>query len=236
MDEFSNYPPTAPLVPGLSGWSPNVESIAEYEPDLVVMSDNSVAEELRTLGIEVLVQSATGNLQGVYDQIIEMGEATGNTENAQTLVANMSAEVAELVATAAEQSASASGQSASASGQQTYFHELDDTLYSVSSQTFIGYLYSLAGLINIADGNTAAGGNAYPQLSAEYVLAADPDYIFFADGPCCDQTAETIAARPGWENLTAVQNGRVIEMNADIASRWGPRSVDFLAVIVKAVS
>ncbi len=229
-DEFSTYPPQAPMVPGLSGWAPNVESIANYNPDLVVMSDNSVVEELRALGLDVLVQPAVTNMEGVYAQIIEMGEHTGNEQGAEELVASMRSQITDLV------SASASA----ASESQTFFHELDDTLYSVTSDTFIGYLYSLVGLTNIADGSDPQNPDsrptvAYPQLSTEYVLAADPDLIFFADGQCCGQTAETISERPGWASLSAVRNGNVIEVNADIASRWGPRSLDFLRAIVDAL-
>ncbi len=228
-DEFSTYPPQAPSIPGLSGWAPNVESIAEYNPDLVVMSDNSVAEELRALGIEVLVQPAVANMEGVYAQIIEMGEHTGNEQDAEELVANIRTEIADLVSISASVN----------SEPQTFFHELDDTLYSATSDAFIGYLYSLVGLTNIADSSGDSTGDsavAYPQLSTEYVLAADPDFIFFADGQCCGQTIETISERPGWASLTAVRNGNVIEVNADIASRWGPRSLDFLRAIVDALT
>ncbi len=223
-DEFSNYPPEAPLVPGLSAWAPNLESIAELEPDLVVLSDNSVTEELNNLGIEVLVQAAPVNLQGVYDQILDMGVITGNGSKAQEVVDQMRADVETLVATV------------SGSPQRTFFHELDDTLYTATSQTLIGYLYSLVGLTNIADnGATDGSGSAYPQLSTEFVLAADPDFIFYADGQCCGQSAESIAARPGWDALSAVRNGNVIEVDEDISSRWGPRSVQFLEAIIAAV-
>jgi iron complex transport system substrate-binding protein len=119
----------------------------------------------------------------------------------------------------------------------TYYHEVDDTLYTVTSQTFIGEIYALAGLENVADPadpDGAAGG--YPQLSAEFLVDADPDLIFLADTVCCGQTAQTVAARPGWDALSAVQAGRIIELDDDIASRWGPRVVDFLETIVAAVA
>jgi iron complex transport system substrate-binding protein len=73
-------------------------------------------------------------------------------------------------------------------------------------------------------------------LSAEYLLDADPDIIFLADTKCCGQTAATIADRPGWETLTAVSTGRIVELDDDVASRWGPRIVDFLRAIVDAVN
>jgi iron complex transport system substrate-binding protein len=119
----------------------------------------------------------------------------------------------------------------------TYYHELDDTLYTVTSTTFIGEVYALAGLVNTADPVDAdASAWGYPQVSAEYLLDADPDLIFLADTKCCAQDVAAVAARPGWANLTAVSRGRIVELDDDVASRWGPRIVEFLRSIVEAVN
>ena len=91
----------------------------------------------------------------------------------------------------------------------------------------------LAGLQNIADATQDKAGG-YPQLSAEFVLQAKPDFIFLADTKCCGQTPATVAARPGWGDLPAVKGGHVVPVDDDIASRWGPRVPDFLRVIVNA--
>jgi len=117
---------------------------------------------------------------------------------------------------------------------QTYFYELDDTLYSLTSRTFVGSLMALFGLENIADG--VEEGNDYPQLSAEVVVAADPDWIFLADTKCCGQSAETVAARDGWADLSAVVGGRVVELDDDVASRWGPRTVELVEAVAAALS
>ena len=88
------------------------------------------------------------------------------------------------------------------------------------------------GLENVADRADADGTSyGYPQLSDEYLVDANPDVIFLADTLCCDQNAATVAARPGWGELTAVQTDRVVELSDDIVSRWGPRLVDFIAAI-----
>src|SRR5690606_31541890 len=106
-----------------------------------------------------------------------------------------------------------------------------------TSDTFLGHLYSLVGLVNVADPADADGGSGgYPQLSAEYLIDADPDLVFLADTKCCGQDLETFGARPGFSTLTAVQSGNVIELDDDIASRWGPRVVDLLRIIVDAVN
>ena len=116
----------------------------------------------------------------------------------------------------------------------TYYHELDSTLYSVTSATFIGAVYAELGLVNIAD--AAGDGNPYPQLSAEFILAENPDLIFLACTLYCGESAATVAARPGWGELDAVANGAVVEMNDDIASRWGPRIVEYFQAVGAAVA
>ncbi|WP_419943746.1 ABC transporter substrate-binding protein [Candidatus Poriferisodalis sp.] len=224
VDEFSYYPSEAPVT-DLSGWQPNVEAIASYDPDLVVMgSDGDIEANLESLGIAVLSIDAPATFDELYAQIAQFGDATEQADEAVALISEMRSEIAALIDAAPD-----------ASGL-TYYHELTDGLYSVTSSTFIGQVYSLFGLDNIADPADSDGSSyGYPQLSDEYIVDADPDLIFLADTLCCGQNAETVAARPGWDLLSAVQNGRVVELNDDIVSRWGPRLVEFIAAISDAV-
>lgn len=224
VDEFSNYPDEAPTT-NLSGYEPNVEAIAALNPDLVVVSDdlNDIVEALTAIQVPVIHHPAAASLEDTYSQIEQLGVATGNLPAAASLVASMQSEIDGMVEAVGE-----------VGDALTYYHELDGTLFSITSETFIGQVYSLVGLENIAD---AAGGaeSGYPQLSAEYIIDSDPDFIFLADTKCCGETPETVAARPGWNQLTAVANQSVIPLDDDIASRWGPRIVDLLAEIVEAV-
>tara|TARA_B100000902_G_C27262623_1_gene891675 strand:+ start:661 stop:1716 length:1056 start_codon:yes stop_codon:yes gene_type:complete len=226
VDNYSYWPPQAPVVDDLSGWNPNVEAIAAFEPDLVILSDTGVQEELELLGIQVYIAAAAVELEDVYSQLEEIGEITGNSDGSSIVIGEMREQIKEIVE-AIELPADS----------LTYFHELDDTLYSVTSSTFIGQIYAMTGLKNIADpadeDGTAWG---YPQLSEEFILQADPDIIFFADATCCAQSLSTISARPGWSELSAVRNGNIFEIDSDISSRWGPRLVDFLKTVSDAVS
>jgi iron complex transport system substrate-binding protein len=226
VDDNSDFPAEAPTT-DLSAYEPNVEAIATYEPDLVVTSDSSgdLGDSLDALGIEVITLPAATSLQDTYDQISQLGEVTGHAEEADALVTSMQSDIEDLAAEVPERAE-----------PLTYFHELDNTLYSVTSDTFIGALYTLAGLENVADAADADGqSGGYPQLSAEYVVDADPDLVFLADTKCCQQTAETFAARPGFGELSAVADGQVITLDDSVASRWGPRVVDFFRLIVDAV-
>jgi len=227
VDSMSNYPAEAPTT-DLSGYQPNVEAILGFAPDLVVLSydPGDVVAGLEAAGVATLLQGAAYTLADTYDQITALGAITGNVDEAAALVAGMQSEMAELAASVRERDEPLS-----------YYHELDDTLYTVTSSTFIGEVYALAGLVNAADAADPDGASwGYPQLSAEYLLDADPDLIFLADTRCCSQTAVTVAERPGWETLTAVTNGTVIELDDDVASRWGPRIVHLLRVIVDSVN
>jgi iron complex transport system substrate-binding protein len=224
-DEFSNYPAEAASTPKLDAFNLSVEAVASLSPDLVVLSfdPDDVQTGLAALGIPSLLLGPPSSLEDVYGQIQALGEAAGCGSAAAALVASMQAEVA---ATLAAVPSGAPG--------LTYYYELDPTLYSLTSATFVGSLLARLGLENIADPADAQGGG-YPQLSAEYILAADPDFILLADTKCCGQSVESLAARPGWDRLGAVAGGRVLALDDDVASRWGPRVVDLLAQVEQGV-
>lgn len=225
VDDQSDYPPDAPKT-DLSGLTPNVEAISGYNPDLVVISDDAdnLIESMKAINVPVLPVPAPTTLDDVYTGMKLIGEATGHTEEATALADETRDGLDKIVADTPKPVEPLS-----------YYHELDTTLYSATSKTFIGQVYSLFGLTNIADpADKDAGG--YPQLSNEAILQADPDLIFLADVQCCDQNATTVAARPGWDNLKAVKNGNVVPLDDDLASRWGPRIVDLAKSIATAVT
>lgn len=220
VDDRSNFPEGAPVT-DLSGYEPNIEAIADQEPDLVIASDSpdDLVSGLGTVGVPVLMLPAAQDLDEAYAQIELVGVATGHADEASDLVADMKQRIDEAI----EQVPSGE--------PLTYFHELDDTLYTVTSATFIGQMYELAGFENIAD-DADPDGHGYPQISAEFLIEADPDIIFLADADCCGQSAETVAKRPGWSAMTAVEDATIFELDEDIASRWGPRIVDLLEELV----
>ena len=224
VDDQSNYPAEAPIS-DLSGFTPNLESIVALSPDLVVVSFDvdGIVAALTAAEIPVLVQYAATTLDDTYLQIAELGKATGQSAKAEELTSQMKSDIDAAIAQVPAEAAGL-----------TYFHELDNTLYTVTSATFIGSIYALAGLTNIAD-TAADAASGYPQLSPEFIVDADPAIVFLADTKCCGQTAETLAQRPGFDGLSAIANNSVIELDDDVASRWGPRTVDFVKAIVDGV-
>ena len=225
VDDQSNYPKRAPRTK-LSGFTPNVEAIAAYRPDLVITSYDAAGlrDSLRKLHIRVVLQDAAQSLSGAYGQIEQLGQITGHRRQAHALVVRMKRQIAKLVAHGRRRGAGL-----------TYYHELTPDLYSATSKTFVGRVYSLFGLRNIADAADKTG-SGYPQLSAEYVVSAAPDLIVLADSVCCDQTPRTVASRPGWSRIPAVRNGLILRIDDSIASRWGPRIVNFVRAVDAALS
>ncbi|MFC4909935.1 ABC transporter substrate-binding protein [Actinomadura gamaensis] len=226
VDELSNYPADAPRTK-LSGFKPNAEAVIATKPDLVVLSNDmdGIVDALTKVKIPVLLEPAATKLDEAYDEIEDLGKATGHTAEATKLTERMRTGIQQTVA----------GASKAAGGRQlSYYHELDNELHTVTSKTFVGQVYALFGLQNIADGADKASGG-YPQLSQEYLLRRDPDMILLADTKCCGQSGVAVGKRPGWSALSAVKKQNTVELDDDIASRWGPRLPDFVKAIAAAV-
>ena len=226
VDSMSNYPAeSAGVLTDLSAFEPSVEAITAYEPDLVVIGDDFVglAEQLTAVGIESWVSSAPTTLDEAYAQIEDLGTVVGHGDEAIALATSMKSEIDAIIA-----------QAPALDEPISFYHELDDMNYSVTSNTFIGSIYAALGLQNIAD--ATQGDTDYPQLSAEFIVSQNPDMIFLSDTKCCGVTAASVAARPGWEVLSAVQGGGIVELDDDVASRWGPRLVEFVQVLSDGVN
>jgi cobalamin transport system substrate-binding protein len=224
VDALSNYPKRAPRTQ-LSGFTPNAEAIAGYRPDLVFLhSGGPIVQQLRELRIRVIQLPAARNLAHAYAEIVQIGRATGHPEAAKRLVRSMKSRIASAVASTRR----------SGSARLSVYHELTTDYYSATSQTFIGQVYKLFGLRNIADG-AEGSGSGYPKLSGEHIIASNPDLIVLANSKCCGQSLETVAARPGWSTIKAVRSRRVIRADDDVVSRWGPRIVGFVRIVARVL-
>ena len=227
VDDLSNFPANAP-VSKLSAYDPNVEAIAAYSPDLVIMNSTAtkeadVATQLQALGIKVYTEISPNSISQAYSEISDLGSATGHAAQASSVIAGMKGAIAKIVKGARKRN------------PLSFFHEVDNTNYSATSQTFIGHVYSDFNLKNIADGAKLADASGYPQLQSEYIIKANPRLIFLGDAQY-GESAKTVAKRPGWSNISAVKNKHVIALPADIPSRWGPRLVDLYRCISTSIA
>ncbi|NUP49775.1 MAG: ABC transporter substrate-binding protein [Catenulispora sp.] len=229
VDDQSDFPAAAPKT-ALSGFKPDAEAIAKYNPDLVVVAADSskIVEELGKLNIPVLWFDAPNSLDDAYGQITALGTATGHADEAGAKVTDMKKEITVAIAAAKKP----------ATPLKYYYEVGTPGNYSATSKTFIGSILSQFGLTNVADPADKSGAG-YPQLSDEYLVTAAPDLVFLADTKCCQQTTATVAARPGWAAVPAVKNaakGTIVGLDDDIASRWGPRLVDLVQQVSDAVN
>ncbi|CAM3953152.1 ABC transporter substrate-binding protein [Nocardiopsis rhodophaea] len=223
-DEYSDYPEEAPTT-DLSGFTPSVEAITEHDPDLVLLarSAEDAADKLEKVGVPVLVLDAATTLDDTYDQIRLLGKVTGDEKKADAEADRVESEIDTIVTDTKKKLGDT---------DLTYYHEVDDTMYSATSDTFIGQIYGEFGLENIADqADDAAGG--YPQLSPEFIVEQDPDLIFLAYAG--EDAVAAVADRPAFDKISAVKNGNVVQLDEDTSSRWGPRVVDLAEDISEAL-
>jgi len=220
VDQDSNYPTNAPKT-GLSGLDPNVSQIAAMRPDLVVISDDlgPTSGLLGRLKIPVMLTPPASTLNDTYRQIDQLGTLTGHRPEAEALHRQMTGQIAQIVEAVVPRPK-----------PLTYYYELDPTLYTVTSRTFVGSIFKMLGLISVADRAGPLGGG-YPRLSPQALIRSDPDTIFLADSACCRQSADTVAARRGWNVISAVRTGRIYPLDDDIATTWGPRAVDLVRAV-----
>ena len=218
VDSHSNFPKDAPLT-NLSALEPNLEAIASYKPDLVIIAFEigNLKVDLNAVGIEVLMLPAIPTVEDALKQILEIGDITGNEENAEKLVVKIRSQIKTI--------------SLQREGKPKFsvYHELDENYYSPSTWSFLGNIYDILGFKNIADeADTAKTG--YPKLSAEYIMVSNPD-IIVTSGLKNDNQLK-FASRAGWNAIKAVQNEAIISVEPDIAGRWGPRMIDFCEQII----
>jgi iron complex transport system substrate-binding protein len=222
-DLHSDYPAEARPLATIADYPIlNVESIVALEPDLVLASELFAAEQvqaMRDLGLTVYWLANPESLpDGLYENIRTVGLLTGKAGGADRLIADLSGRVA-----------AAGRKLAGATSAPLVYYELDGTdparpwTAGAGPDGFIDMLLRLAGGRNLAGGI----GSSWAQISAEEILRQDPDIILLGDA-AYGVTAESVAARPGWDRLKAVRNGAVYAFDDNLVSRPGPRLVDGL--------
>ncbi len=224
-DNFSNYPPEALELPGLGDFMGfSIEQMVALQPDLVLLAEIHPPELVKSLedaGLTVYYLKNPLTIEEMYPMLITVGELTGHKAEAEALVSRLSVRVA-----AVQQKL------AGIERRPTVFYEIDGTdpskPWTTGSGTFIDTLLEMAGAENVG----RAMGSQYGQMSIEALLEADPDFILLGDANF-GVTPEQVAARAGWNELTAVKEGRVLPFNDDLASRPGPRLVDGLEELVR---
>lgn len=216
--EYCDYPEAALQVQSVeSGYETNIEQIIALQPQLVIMNTMAQTKEgveaMESAGLKVLVNSIK-SIDGVYEAITLIGAATGRDEQARALIAGMQADFAEIK------------QKVPAGGEKTVYFEVSPLqygLWTAGQSTFLDELATMLGLTN-----AFADVNEYAEVSAEQVIARDPDIIvtvamYYGEGAT---PVEEILSREGWQGMKAVQSKAVFNADGNETSRPGPRLVN----------
>ena len=221
VTEYCNYPPEATEKPMVGGFSNiDLEQVVGLEPDLVLATSMHVAETVPALqehGVTVFVADPQTVLE-VLETTRTIGQITGQDEAAKVLIARMQERIDAVQETIGD------------APRPKVFWELGPELYTAGPGSFLNDLILVAGGENVA----ADADSPWPQLSMEAIVLKDPDVVVLADHNY-GETAEMVKERPGWEDIAAVREGRIIEItNDDIVSRPGPRIVEGLEFLAQA--
>jgi iron complex transport system substrate-binding protein len=221
VDSYSTYPPEAEQKPQVGSYlEPDLERVVAAEPDLILATEahlGTVLPELDALGLPTVVIEPT-DLDEVFSGMLLVGTIADTSPQAKQVVCELQARVDAVTAAVA------------GAPRPRVFFELSPDLYTAGPGSFVDDLISRAGGDNVA----AGAAELWPQLSAEAVVSADPQVILLADHEA-GVTAEQVAARPGWQNVSAVQQGRIVSLDSDLVARPGPRVVDGLEAIAAAL-
>ena len=225
-DETSDYPAEAQSLPTVGGWSGfSKESIVALQPDLVLAQGGGFTQpelvaSLEGLGLTVYVLPNPPTIEAMYTNLETVAALTGHEANAAALVDSLKARVAALDA-----------KIAAVSERPTVYYE---TATEPSKSYTVGPGSFIDGLLTRAGGTNAAGqlDSQWPMLGFEGVIALDPQIIILGDANY-GESAETVAARPGWDVLSAVKNGMVFPIDDNLISRPGPRLADGREALAK---
>lgn len=202
--------------------SPNMEQLIQLKPDLVVtgMHTDSFINSLRNLGIPV-VHLNPQSLEGTYQTIEKLGYITNTQEQAQAVLQGMKAK---------EQAIADKVKAIKDSERVRVWIEVDPGLFTAGAGTFLNELITKAGGINIA-----SDVQNWAQYSEEQVIEKNPQVILSTYSYYMDNVKATIAGRPAWQVIDAVSNDRIYDLDSDMVTRSGPRIVDGLESIAKAL-
>ncbi|MCL5075769.1 MAG: cobalamin-binding protein [Chloroflexi bacterium] len=222
VDEYSDYPAEAKTKAKVGSFSKiNLEKVVSLAPDLILATNihvKTIVPELEKRGLTVVVLQPQ-NIEAVLNNIALVGKLSGKTKEAAALTADIQKRLTNIAT-----------KTKTASSRPRVFLELSPDLITIGPGTFIDDLISRAGGENIA----AEAKTAWPQLNQETIVLKDPQVILLADHPA-GETPEKVKSRPGWQNISAVKNGRIVVLNPDLVNRPGPRVIEGLEMMAKAI-
>ena len=229
VNDFDNYPEEALEKEKIGGMEFNVEKIISLQPDLVLAhggtamgSSAAGLQQIRDAGITVLVVNDATNFDTVYDSIEMIGKATGKVEESGTLVSDMKADIEEIKSKVS---------SIKAEDKKNVYVEISESpdIMAAGKNTFIDEI------LTTVQANNIITEEGWPKIDQEAVIASNPDVILTTYGFYVEDPVGEVTSREGWQDMNAVKNKQVVDVHSDKVTRPGPRLVEGVEEVAKAV-
>lgn len=223
VTHYCNYPPQARNKPSIGGMvSPNLEKIAELNPDLILVNVEGNSKEdfakLESLGYRLFVTNPR-TIEDIYRSILTIGKILGRDSTATRLVESLEEREETIWSLVKNEK------------KPKVFAIISMTpLMTAGPTTFINQLIEKAGGANIASQATLP----YPIYNREEVLHQRPDYLVVTTDAVYSLRA-LYAEFPEWENLPAVKKRQVLMVNSDLVTRPGPRIIQGLEILARVI-
>ena len=200
----------------IDAFTVTADELVNMNPDLVIVAFdfNGIIDGLEALNLNYVLLPPARNFDEVYTQIMEIGNLINKSDESIDLVSEMENDVAEIIENFSAQNVKV-------------FHEIGYTygIYTVNENSFIGEIYNLLGVDNIANFKEDPFGSGYPEFSEEEILMANPNLIIVGHS---DYLNKDLSTRVGWEVITAIQSGNLFFLDENLANNWGTNTVDLL--------
>ena len=213
VDSFSE---TELPIEKIDAFTITAEELVKLNPDLVIVAFdfNGIVEGLESLEINYTLLPPAKNFEDVYSQIEEIGKLIDKEDESLDLITSMKNDVGEIIENFSKENI-------------TVFHEIGFTygIYTVNENSFIGEIYNLLGVENVANLKEDPFGSGYPEFSEEEVINSNPNLIVVGHS---DYLNKDLSTRAGWEEIRAVKNENVYFLNENLANNWGASTVDLI--------
>lgn len=227
VSDYDNFPKDILKKEKIGGQQFNTEKIIGLKPNLVLAHASSASiakdalQQLRDAGIPVLVVANAQNFEQVYNSIEMIGKATGETKKAEEVIKGMKDKLAAIKAKAA-----------SIKEKKKVYIEVAPApdIYTTGKNTFMDEM-----LTTIHADNVVNDQQGWIKVDQEAIIQKNPDVIITTYGYYVKNPAQQVLARKGWENVNAVKNKQVIDINSDLVDRPGPRVVEGVEELAKAI-
>ena len=226
VSDFDNYPEAALEKDKIGDMEMNAEKIISLNPDVAFLSKYNyenhadTIKQFEELGIEVVIIDTEESFEATYKSIELIGTITGQTEEAEEVVSSMKEQLAEIEEKASQ-----------ITEKKKVWVEVSaqPDIYTAGQNTFMNEMLNLLGAEN------AATGEGWYSVNEEEAVQLNPDVIIVTYGDYVENAVEQVTSRAGWQEVTAVKNEAVYSVDSDMTTRTGPRLVDGVEELGKAI-